>query len=171
MPTKNLEKTTYTTSIDIPEATRKASIELLNKTLAATLDLWSQIKQAHWNVKGMNFYQLHILFDEVAKVVYEYIDMVAERITAIGGEAHGTVRQSASKTILPEYPTLPITEKDHLLALAERLSAYGKHIRDGIAKTDELNEPTTNDLYIEIARAIDTKLWFIEAHLQGMGHN
>ncbi len=171
MTTKHLEKGMYTTSIDIPESTRRASIELLNKTLAATLDLWSQIKQAHWNVKGMNFYQLHILFDEIAKVAYEYIDMVAERITAIGGEAHGTVRQSATKSFLPEYPTLPISEKDHIIALAERLAAYGKHIRDGIAKTNELNEPTTNDLYIEISREIDAKLWFIEAHLQGMNHN
>jgi starvation-inducible DNA-binding protein len=168
MPTKNLEKGMYTTSIDIPETTRKVEIELLNKTLASTLDLWSQIKQAHWNVKGMNFYQLHILFDEIAKVVYEYIDMVAERVTALGGEAHGTVRHSANKSILPEYPALPISEKDHIIALAERLAAYGKHIREGIAKTNELNEPTTNDLYIEISREIDAKLWFIEAHLQGM---
>jgi starvation-inducible DNA-binding protein len=170
MAIKNLEKMMYPTRIDIPESTRAASIELLNKTLAATLDLWSQIKQAHWNIKGMNFYQLHLLFDEVAKVVYEYIDMVAERITAIGGEALGTVRQSADKSFLPEYPALPISEKDHVVALAERLAAYGKHIRDGIAKTNEINDATTNDLYIEISREIDAKLWFIEAHLQGTGH-
>ncbi len=168
MPTKSLEQTrhTFNTRSDIPPATRSACCQLLNGTLAATLDLWTQVKQAHWNVKGPNFYQLHLLFDDVADLVYPYIDMVAERITALAGVANGTARQAASNSILPEYPAVPIGEKEHLRALAERLAAYVKHIREGIEKTDELDDQATNDLYIEIARGIDAKLWFIEAHLQ-----
>lgn len=170
MTTKQLDKHMYSTRIDIPETSRVRVTELLNVTLAATLDLWTQVKQAHWNIKGMNFYQLHLLFDEVATVVYEYIDLVAERITALGGEAHGTAREAAKASFLPEYPALPISEKEHTVALAERLAAYAKHVRDGVVKTNELNDPTTNDLYIEISREIDKKLWFIEAHLQQPGH-
>ncbi len=168
MPTKSLEQArhTFNTRSDIPAATRTASCQLLNTTLAATLDLWTQVKQAHWNVKGPNFYQLHLLFDEVATVVYEYIDTVAERITSLAGVANGTARQSASNSFLTEYPTIPIGEKEHLKALADRLAAYAKHLREAIEKTDELDDEVTNDLYIEIARAIDQKLWFIEAHLQ-----
>ncbi len=169
MPTKHLEaqtRTTFHTRNDIPASARNECCKLLNTTLAATLDLWTQLKQAHWNVKGPNFYQLHLLFDELATTVYEYIDMVAERITALSGVANGTARQSASNSFLPEYPAIPITEKDHLKALADRLAAYGKHIRTSIEKTDELGDQATNDLYVEIARTIDAKLWFIEAHLQ-----
>ena len=169
MPTKSLEpqaRHTFNTRNDIPETTRIACCQLLNTTLAATLDLWTQVKQAHWNVKGPNFYQLHLLFDEVATVVYEYIDMVAERITSLAGVANGTARQSASHSPLPEYPAIPIGEKEHLRALADRLATYVKHIRESIDKTDELDDQATNDLYVEIARAIDQKLWFIEAHLQ-----
>jgi starvation-inducible DNA-binding protein len=169
MAVKQLDKHMYSTRIDIPEATRVRVTELLNTTLAGTHDLWSQVKQAHWNVKGMNFYQLHLLFDEIATVVYEYIDLVAERITALGGEAHGTVRAAAKGSFLPEYPTLPISEKEHVTALAERLAAYGKHIREGMTKTEEYNDMSTNDIYIEISREIDKKLWFIEAHLQQLG--
>jgi starvation-inducible DNA-binding protein len=166
MAVKQLDKHMYSTRIDIPEATRVRVTELLNTTLAATHDLWSQVKQAHWNIKGMNFYQLHLLFDEVATVVYEYIDLVAERITALGGEAHGTVRAASKGSFLPEYPTLPITEKEHVTAVAERLAAYAKHIREGMAKTEEMGDMSTNDVYVEISREIDKKLWFIEAHLQ-----
>jgi len=169
MPTKSLEpqvRTTFATRNDIPPATRTESCKLLNTTLAATLDLWTQLKQAHWNVKGPNFYQLHLLFDELATAVYEYIDLVAERITALAGVANGTARQSASNSFLSEYPAVPISEKEHLQALAERLAAYGKHLRTAIDKTDELDDQATNDVYIEIARTIDQKLWFIEAHLQ-----
>ena len=169
MPTKNLEtrsRNTFATRIDLPQTTRNECCQLLNITLAATLDLWTQLKQAHWNVKGPNFYQLHLLFDELATSTYEYIDMVAERITALAGIANGTARQSASHSILPEYPAIPVSETEHLRAVAERLAAYGKHIRESIAKTADLNDQATNDLYIEIQRTIDQKLWFVEAHLQ-----
>src|ERR1700691_3727002 len=106
--TKTFETHLYRTRIDLPEPTRTKSISLLNKTLAASLDIWSQVKQAHWNVKGKDFYQLHLLFDDIAGVLYEYIDLVAERITALGGIAQGTARMSAQHSFLPEYPA---TEK------------------------------------------------------------
>lgn len=169
--TKSLESRLYKSKIDLPESERVKAVGLLNTTLAATLDLWSQVKQAHWNIKGKNFYQLHLLFDEVAEVVYKFIDMVAERATALGGIAKGTARQSASHSFLPEYPdTDRLDEEGHLNALSDRLSAYGKHIREGIEQTDQLDDEGTNDLYIEISREIDAKLWFIEAHLQGNNH-
>ncbi len=155
----------YKSRIDLPEATRKEMSELLNETLAATLDVWSQVKQAHWNVKGKDFYQLHLLFDQVAGELYEYIDLVAERITSIGSTAHGTIRMAAHVTPLPEYPLDAVNGKEHLTAVAERLAAYGKHVRAGIDKTDDLDKDTA-DLYTEISRTVDLRLWFIEAHLQ-----
>jgi starvation-inducible DNA-binding protein len=165
--TKALDTHLYTTRIDIPESTRSKTIELLNSTLAASLDIWSQTKQAHWNVKGKDFYQLHLLFDDVADTLYPHIDTIAERITSLGGVAHGTARDAAKNSCLPEYPnTEKMTEEDHLNSLADRLAAYGKHLREGIAKTDEWNEQDTNDLYVEISREVDKKLWFVEAHLQ-----
>jgi len=171
MPVKHpemQEKRAFETRNDLSAAKRSACCQLLNITLAATLDLWTQLKQAHWNVKGQRFYQLHLLFDEIATTTYEYIDMIAERITALAGVANGTVRQSAQSSFLPEYPGIPVSEKEHLEALADRLAAYVKHVREAITKTDELDDQASNDLYIEIARAIDQKLWFIEAHLQNV---
>lgn len=157
----------YTTRIDIPEATRTKTIQLLNSTLAASLDIWSQSKQAHWNVKGKDFYQLHLLFDDIASVLYEHIDTIAERITVLGGVAHGTARDSAKNSELPEYPdTEKMTEEDHLNALADRLAAYAKHLREGISKTSDWEEQDTSDLYTGISREVDKKLWFVEAHLQ-----
>jgi starvation-inducible DNA-binding protein len=165
--TKSLDTHLYTTRIDIPESTRLKAIELLNTTLAASLDVWSQTKQAHWNVKGKDFYQLHLLFDDVADVLYPHIDTIAERITSLGGVAHGTARDAAKNSFLPEYPnTEKMTEEDHLNSLADRLAAYAKHLRQGIAKASEWDEQDTNDLYVGISREVDKKLWFVEAHLQ-----
>ena len=155
----------YATRIDLAEELRVKVIEILNQTLAATLDLKTQTKQAHWTVKGMDFLQLHELFDEMATELEEYIDMVAERVTALGGTALGTARIAAESSILPEYALDAVSGKDHVTALADRYGAYAKHVRVAIDQTDELGDADTADLYTEISRAIDKRLWFLEAHL------
>jgi starvation-inducible DNA-binding protein len=155
----------YPTRIDLPSNVREEIVGILNKTLAASLDLKTQTKQAHWNVKGMDFYQLHELFDEMAGELEEYIDMVAERVTALGGTAMGTARIAASESILPEYDLNAVGGADHVTALAERFAAYAKHLRDAIDTTDDLGDADTADLYTEISRTIDKRLWFLEAHL------
>ncbi|BAZ45204.1 starvation-inducible DNA-binding protein [Chondrocystis sp. NIES-4102] len=151
--------------IDLPEDIRSKIVEILNKTLAATLDLKTQTKQAHWNVKGMDFYQLHQLFDEMATELEEYVDMVAERVTALGGVAMGTARIAAAESVLPEYILDAVSGKDHVTALADRFGIYAKHVREAIDQTDELGDADTADLYTEISRTIDKRLWFLEAHL------
>jgi len=157
----------YPTRIDLPLDTRKPVVDMLNGTLAATTDLKTQTKQAHWNVKGTDFYQLHLLFDEMATELEDFSDLVAERITALAGTAMGTVRMAASNSILPEYDFDAVGSMEHVAALADRYAAYAKHLREGIAKADELGDMDTSDLYTEISRTIDKRLWFLEAHLVG----
>jgi len=159
-------KRTHTTSIDIPEETRVELITLLNQQLADTFDLYSQVKQAHWNVKGMQFMELHEYFDELAEIILNYVDMLAERATALGGTAMGTARMAAANTHLPELDADLKTGEEFLRALAERLAAYGKSSRAAIDSTDEVGDMATADMFTEITREIDKQLWFIEAHLQ-----
>ncbi|WP_445636267.1 DNA starvation/stationary phase protection protein Dps [Nostoc sp. DSM 114161] len=166
MSDNTLASRLYPTRIDIPAEARVQIVVILNKTLAASLDLKTQVKQAHWNVKGTDFYQLHELFDEIAGELEEYVDMVAERVTALGGYAVGTARAAANNSILPEYPFDILDGKDHVTALADRFAPFAKHIREAIDKTDELGDADTADLYTEISRTIDKRLWFLEAHLQ-----
>ncbi|MGK7897676.1 MAG: DNA starvation/stationary phase protection protein Dps [Xenococcus sp. (in: cyanobacteria)] len=156
---------TYSTRIDLAEDVRFQVIDILNQTLAATLDLKTQTKQAHWNVKGMDFYQLHELFDEMSGELEEYVDMVSERVTALGGTALGTARIAATESILPEYPLDAVSGIEHLTALADRYAAYGKHVRAAIDSTGDLGDADTSDMYTEISRTIDKRLWFLEAHL------
>jgi starvation-inducible DNA-binding protein len=155
----------YPTRIDLAADVRSQVCEVLSQTLAATLDLKTQAKQAHWNVKGMDFLQLHELFDQLAGELEGYVDMVAERVTTLGGTALGTARIAAAESILPEYPLDAVDGAEHVEALAERFAAYGKHIRAAIAIADDLGDADTADLYTEISRTIDMRLWFLEAHL------
>ncbi|ACK70927.1 Ferritin Dps family protein [Gloeothece citriformis PCC 7424] len=165
MGQKSKSQKFYPTRIDLGADIRQKVVELLNQTLAATLDLKTQVKYAHWNVKGLNFYQLHELFDAMATELEGYVDMVAERATTLGGTALGTARIAAANSILPEYPLDAVEGVEHIVALAERYAAYAAHLRQGIDKTDDLGDADTADLYTEISRDIDKRLWFLEAHL------
>jgi starvation-inducible DNA-binding protein len=157
----------YKTRIDLAADIRSSVVETLSVTLAASIDLKTQTKQAHWNVKGLQFYQLHELFDEMASEIEEFVDMVAERITALGAIAYGTARVAVKTSFLEEYPLDATTGQEHLKALADAYASYGMHIRTAIDATDELGDADTADLYTEISRVIDKRLWFLEAHLQG----
>jgi starvation-inducible DNA-binding protein len=157
----------FPTHIDIPVERRTELIELLNQSLADTLDLMTQTKQAHWNVKGKDFYQLHLLFDEIAGDLAGFVDLVAERATSLGGYAKGTIRMAAGKTQLPEYPIEATGGKEHLVALVDRFGAYTRHVRAAIDRAGQLGDQATADVYTEVSRAADKQLWFLEAHLQG----
>ncbi|EAZ88568.1 DNA starvation/stationary phase protection protein Dps [Crocosphaera chwakensis] len=155
----------YPTRIDLSVDVRQQVVSILSPTLATSLDLKTQAKQAHWNVKGLDFYQLHELFDVLAGELERYVDMVAERITALGGTAMGTARIAANESLIPEYSFDAVNGAEHVQALAERYAAYGAHLREAIDKTEELGDADTADLYTEISREVDKRLWFLEAHL------
>jgi starvation-inducible DNA-binding protein len=168
MATRTKDATrTFKTANDLPEDVRTKSIGLLNQQLADTLDLYSQTKQAHWNVKGPNFYQLHLLFDAHAAHVVEWIDQIAERAVMLGGYATGTARMAAANSTLPEYPTDAVEGMDHVKALVERWGTYAASTREGIDTTEEWGDADTSDMLTEISRQTDMDLWFLEAHLQG----
>ncbi len=156
----------YKTRIDLPESVRDKVIPVLQARLADSVDLLMQAKQAHWNVKGPSFIALHELFDDVAEIVEGHADLIAERITALGGRADGTVRVAAAQSKLKEYPLDITAGMDHAVALADRLAAFGKLVRDAINSTAEAGDADTSDLFTEVSRAIDKQLWFVEAHLQ-----
>lgn len=158
---------TFKTSIDIPEKQRTELIALLNARLADTIDLKTQTKHAHWNVKGPQFQQLHELFDQIATGLEAHSDLIAERITALGGTANGTARQVAASTSLAEYDLDANTGTDHVRALASRLARLAAEVRAAIDASDRLGDKSTADLFTEISRAADKNLWFLEAHLQG----
>ncbi len=156
----------YKTKIDLSEKTRRNVILILNDRLADAIDLQSQVKQAHWNVKGPNFIALHELFDKISDVVLEHIDEIAERVTSLGGTAEGTVAVAAKRSKLKNYPLSITSGKDHLFYLSTQLAAFGKAVRAAIEDTDKLGDADTADLFTGISRETDKYLWFLEAHLQ-----
>jgi starvation-inducible DNA-binding protein len=156
----------FRTRNDLSQQVRGQMVALCNQQLADTMDLYSQTKHAHWNVRGPEFYQLHELFDELAESIEGYVDLIAERATALGGEAMGTIRMAAAASSLPEYPERPRNGMAHVEALAERFGTLAAGVRAAIEVADKAGDADTADLFTEVSRGIDKSLWFLEAHLQ-----
>jgi starvation-inducible DNA-binding protein len=156
----------FPTKNDLPEATRARVADLLNKRLADCIDLQTQCKQAHWNVKGPTFIALHKLFDEINEDVEAYVDLLAERVVQLGGTAQGTARMVAERTTLDEYPQAVSSGEAHVDALSSALAAFGSSTRKAIDQVDQLEDADTVDILTEISRGTDKWLWFVEAHQQ-----
>ncbi|MBA4020523.1 MAG: DNA starvation/stationary phase protection protein Dps [Pirellula sp.] len=155
-PTKN----------DLSAEVRTKAVTLLQARLADCTDLQSQTKQAHWNVKGPDFIALHKLFDEIYEDVGDYVDEIAERGVQLGGTMYGTVRATAAKTSLPEYPLEIKSCRDHAAALSTALATFGKLARAAIDESTQFGDADTADLFTGISRGIDKWVWMVEAHLQ-----
>lgn len=154
------------TKNSLPEKNRADLVAMLNVSLASVADLYAQLKHAHWNVKGLQFIALHKLFDEQAEALEEYVDTVAERITALGGEALGTLPNVVANTQLKAFPMSLCEAKLTIEHLAHNFAILGELVRANIYKSEEHGDVATGDVYISLARFLDKNLWFLEAHLQ-----
>jgi starvation-inducible DNA-binding protein len=163
---RNLETQLYPTKNDLPESSRVNAIGLLNQRLADCIDLQTQCKQAHWNVKGPSFIALHKLFDEINEEVEDYVDLLAERVVQLGGIAEGTARTVASRSALEDYPLNISAGAEHVAALSDALAQFGRTARIGIEEMNELEDADSADILTEISRGTDKWLWFVEAHIQ-----
>lgn len=148
----------------LAEPIRAQSIELLNRHLAAAIDLHAQTKQAHWNVRGPSFIAIHELFDRVSGEVETYSDMIAERAGALGGTAQGTIQLAAERSYLIPYVLGIGDEEKHIFAVSAALAAFGQAMREAAVAATDIGDPATADLFTEILRGVDSELWFVGSH-------
>ncbi|ELZ19920.1 DNA starvation/stationary phase protection protein Dps [Halosimplex carlsbadense 2-9-1] len=150
----------------LPESVRASSIAVLNQTLADLSAVTMQLKSAHWNVKGQEFYQLHELFEDLIEEFDEYIDEVAERASALGGRPPGTAREVAANTTIPQLPRETVEGMALVSELADRLAILDANLYEQLELVTAQNDLDTADLVNEVSRVVAKSLWFLEAHLQ-----
>jgi starvation-inducible DNA-binding protein len=151
----------------LPEDVRSRIAETLNARLADGLDLHSQIKVAHWNIKGPQFAALHPLFETFAVGLAMHNDAVAERAVTLGGKAYGTARHVAKTSKLPDYPQETTRDMEHVRLLADRIEAYLEGTRESRSVGEKLGDTDTVDLLTGIITEFEKHAWFLRASLEG----
>ena len=145
---------------------RTMMIATLNRALASLTDLYAQAKYAHWNVRGaLDFYALHLLFDQVATTALPFVDTVAERIVQLGGIAHGRLTDARRSSVLSEAVAAPQDAVDHVRALARQTASVYAFLNDASKAAAEIGDEATNTLLADAAAAVDKQRWMLQASL------
>jgi starvation-inducible DNA-binding protein len=155
----------YRSPSKLPEAQRIRVVEALNARLADGLDLHSQIKVAHWNIKGPQFPSLHPLFETFAIGLAAHNDAIAERAVTLGGRAFGTARHVAKHSALAEYPQETTRDMEHVKLLAERIESYLDGVREARSVAEQAADTDTVDLLTQIVSDFEKHDWFLRASL------
>jgi len=152
---------------NIDENKRARITEQLNALLATGLDLHTQVKVAHWNVKGPHFAELHAMFEGFGTQLLCFTDDIAERAVTLGALAQGTARQAASASVLPEYDGKATRGLEHVRLLAMRFRLFVDQARSVRDRAAELGDPETVDLLQGVVAAFEKNGWFLAATLEG----
>ena len=155
-----------TPSIAIKGNGKSTVIDILNARLADAIDLALIVKQAHWNLKGIQFIAVHEMLDPIRAAIDVHVDTIAERIAQLDGIALGTSQIVAKSTKLAPYPTDIRKVPDHLAALADRFAKLANQVREDIDATDEAGDADAADILTAFSRELDKDLWFIKSHLE-----
>jgi starvation-inducible DNA-binding protein len=156
----------YKSPSHLPEDARIKVAEALNARLADGLDLHSQIKVAHWNIKGAQFAALHPLFETFAVGLAIHNDSIAERAVTLGARAYGTARHVARTSKLPEYPQETSRDVEHVKLLAERIEKYLDGVRESRVVAEKLADTDTVDLLTQVISEFEKHGWFLRASLE-----
>jgi starvation-inducible DNA-binding protein len=159
----------FDTKLEMAPDVRERAVMLLQGRLADTIDFVLQAKQAHWNVKGLHFRTLHLLFDEIYEHAVEAMDLIGERIVQLGGMAEGICQIVTERTSLPRYPAYITHDQDHLDSLSTSISILGKQVRQNIHELVEWKDDASADILVEILRQLDKDLWMVESHIPERG--
>ncbi|PCC71758.1 starvation-inducible DNA-binding protein [Nannocystis exedens] len=155
----------YASPSHLPQEARQKIAAALQGVLADGLDLHSQIKVAHWNIKGMHFAALHPLFETFAVSLASHNDTVAERAVTLGAQIHGTARHVAKTSRLPEYPQDTTRDLEHVRLLAERIETYLTGLQEGRKVAEQQGDVDTVDMFTTIITEFEKHGWFLRAHL------
>ncbi len=156
----------YRSPSRLPEESRRRIVAALNQGLADGLDLHSQIKVAHWNIKGPFFSALHPTFETFAVGLAGFNDEIAERAVTLGGHVYGTLRHAAQVSRVPEYDQEAQRDLDHVRLLADRFEAYVQGLREVRGVGESESDTDTVDLLTGVISAFEKHAWFLRASLE-----
>lgn len=155
----------YESPSQLSEESRAKVVAALNARLVDGLDLHSQIKVAHWNIKGPQFASLHPLFETFAVGLAGFNDEIAERAVTLGGRAYGTSRHVAKSSRIPEYPADTTRDLEHVRLLADRFDVYLAGVRESRRAAEETGDTDTVDLLTQVVTELEKHTWFLRASL------
>ena len=155
-----------TTYIGLSESVRQQSVDDLNQILVDTIMLRDMYKKHHWQLSGITFYQLHLLFDAHYEEQAELTDTIAERVQLLGGVSIGMPKDVAAHTSIANPP---LGREDPAVQITRLIEAHQTILEfcHGAAKRSaDDGDLRTNDMIVSnIMKHNEKQVWFLAEHL------
>jgi starvation-inducible DNA-binding protein len=151
--------------IGIPEKDRKAIADGLSSLLADTYTLYLKTHNFHWNVKGPMFQTLHLMFETQYNELALAVDLIAERIRALGFPAPGTYEAYAKLSSIPETDGVP-EARDMIRLLVEGQEAVVRTARKVFPRVDKAGDEPSADLLTQRMQVHEKTAWMLRALLE-----
>ena len=152
--------------IALEDNARSQSVEILNQVLADTMTLRDLYKKHHWQMSGATFYQLHLLLDKHYEEQAQLVDLIAERIMALGGISIAMAPDVAEMTKIARPPRGREDVPSQLARILEAHEIILRQAHEGAASADDAGDDGTNDLLVSnVIRTNEPQVWFIAEHL------
>lgn len=149
----------------LSESQRVEVVRALQPIQSGSLELYLQVKNAHWNVRGTNFYALHNLFDEIANDVLEIADSLAERVAVLGAEPLATAQRLSAVPQLADVPFGMRAQEEFVKLITDRLAFYVQMLREAIDSCEKNSDFVSQDICIKAVGTLEKKLWITESHI------
>lgn len=151
-----------------PDA-RRAAREALQATLFDVIALRYQVQQAHWNVVGEEFYQLHDLTGDFYVALNDLVDLLGEQRLARGAPSTAVVGEVAEHAKLAEMPQGYITGAQLVDTLTKSYSMLSANLTERIGLLGERGDLVSQDVLLGVGALVDKHLWLLRAHAQPAG--
>ncbi|MCT1689024.1 DNA starvation/stationary phase protection protein [Staphylococcus haemolyticus] len=139
-------------------------VKELNQQVANWTVAYTKLHNFHWYVKGPNFFSLHEKFEELYNEASQYVDDLAERILAIGGNPVGTLKESLEISIVDEAGKNYSAEQ-----MVETFSNDLTHISEQLVKSIEVageaGDDVSEDMFIGMKNSVDKHNWMFKSYL------
>ena len=139
-------------------------INVLNKQVANWTVAFTKLHNFHWYVKGPNFFSLHTKFEELYDEASQYVDDLAERILAVGGNPVGTLKESLEMSIIDEAGK-GYTAEQMVSELSKDFTNVSKQLEEAIEVASDAEDDVTEDMFIGMQTNIEKHNWRLKSYL------
>jgi starvation-inducible DNA-binding protein len=160
-PTLTLNRTRHPLS----ESNRVEIVRALQPIQTASIELFLQLKSAHWNVRGPSFNAVHEVLESASQCVLNFVDDVAERMAILGGEPISSARKLAGVPQLAEIPSGIRQQEEVIKVTCDRIAFFSNLVRDCIDTIDRNDDPVSVDCCVRALGDVEKHLWKMESHL------
>jgi starvation-inducible DNA-binding protein len=161
----NYRKTMSAKEINLTEKQVKPVVDMLNDYLANYHIHYQKLRGCHWNVKGQNFFTLHLKFEELYTNAQTTIDEIAERVLTLGKPPHSRFADYIQESAIQEIDTIGMADTAMVEAILGDMTKLIELERDLLEATEKAGDDGSNDMVNRFMQFKEKTIWMLKSFL------